>query len=134
VILTREDILNNTELKHYYDENLVIDKSPVKFEFFIIGKETLKHLISSFRGYLNVKPESIKADLKRRGFNESQIEQGILKAVRKQKEDEGLYENLIQNKNADLDYSEENSKIVGYWNEGKDYEYEIKIKTKNHEN
>jgi hypothetical protein len=129
VILIKEEIITNTKLKHCYDENLALDKSPVKFEFFIMPKETLKYLIPNLRGYLNVKPESIKEDLRRRGFSESQIEREIPKVLKKQKEDERLYKILIKNRNADLEYSEKNSKITGYWNDEKDCEYEIKIKT-----
>lgn len=129
VILTKDEIIKNTGLQHCYDDKLVLDNSPVKFEFFIFDKELLNNFISSLRGYLNIKLESIKEDLRRRGFNESQIKNEIPKAIKVQKEDKILYDFLVQNKNAVLDYTEENTKIVGIWNDEKDYDYEIKIKT-----
>lgn len=128
VLLTREEIIRNTELKHYYDDNLALDKEPVKFDFFILDQTILKEFISGLKGYLEIKPESIKEDLKRRGFNDEKIEKSIPIVIKKQKEDQELYEFLIQNKNGNLEYSEKNSKIIGYWNDISDYQYELKIK------
>lgn len=128
VILTKDDILANTELKHCFDDKLGLDKTEVKFEFFILGKEFLNLIIKDMENYLKIKPEEIKEDLRRRGFGEQQIENEIPRALKMQSEDKILYDFLLTNRNVELDYDQENSKITGYWDAIKDFEYEIILK------
>lgn len=126
VNLTKEQIIQNTELKHYYDESLPLNNTPVKFDFFVMDNNMLNGIISSMENYVNIDIESIKADLKSRGLTDSQIAIQIPMIEEKMKADQQLFEFLKKNKNAELNHSNGVKKITGFWNSESDYEYELK--------
>ncbi len=126
ISLTKEQMIQNTELKHYFDERIPLDKTPVKFDFMVMDSNMLNGLISSMENYLNIDIESIKADLKNRGLTDSQIALQIPPIEEKMKSDKQLSEFLKKNRNAELNYSNGEKKITGYWNNETDYNYELK--------
>lgn len=69
VILTKEEIIDNTELQHFYNERFTLDDTPIKFEFHILDKELLSNIVKNIKNYLNIKPFSIIEFLKRKGFS-----------------------------------------------------------------
>jgi len=125
--LTRAQIINNTELKHYFDSTLARDNRPVKFEIFILGNDMLSNLMSGIKNYLSNSLDFTKADLKRRGFSEIQIEKEISKIKNAKKRDFVLYEFLKSNKNTLLNYTEESAKITGQWKSEEDFKYELSV-------
>jgi hypothetical protein len=126
VNLTKEQMIQNTELKYYFDESLPLDKTPVKFEFFVMDDNMVNGVISSMENYLSVDIKSIKADLKRRGLTDEQIALQIPSIEEKMKSDKQLYQFLKKNKNSELKKSNGESKITGFWNSESDYIYELK--------
>ena len=126
VELTRKQMIKNTELKHYFDERIPLDKKPVKFDFFVMDNNMLNGIISSMDNYLNIDLESIKADLKNRGLTDAQIAVQIPAIEEKMKSDKKLVGLLKKNKNAELDYSNGEKKITDFWNSESDYNYELK--------
>jgi protein tyrosine phosphatase len=126
VNLTKEQMIQNTELKHYFDERIPLDKTPVKFDFMVMDSNMLNGIISSMENYLTVDLESIKADLRSRGLTDAQISLQIPAIAEKMKSDKRLSEFLKKNKNAELDYSNGEKKITDFWNSESDYKYELK--------
>ncbi len=124
--LTKEQMIQNTELKHYFDERIPLDKTPVKFDFMVMDNNMLNGIISSMENYLNIDIESIKADLKNRGLTDSQIALQIPPIEEKMKSDKQLSEFLKKNRNVELSYSNGEKKITGFWNNETDYNYELK--------
>lgn len=125
--LTRQQIINNTELKHYYDHEVTLDTRPVKFEIFILDAAFLSTLILSIGNYLSINLASIKADLKRRGLSETQIEKEIPKIEKVKKRDYIFYEFLKSNNNKLLNYTEESAKVTGQWEIEDDFKYELRL-------
>ncbi len=126
VNLTKEEMIQNTELKHYFDEKIPMDKTPVKFDFMVMDNNLLNGIISSMENYLNIDIESIKTDLKSRGLTDVQIALQIPAIEEKMKSDKQLSEFLKKNKNAELNYSNGEKKITDFWNSESDYNYELK--------
>lgn len=126
VNLTKEQMIQNTELKYDFDERLPVDKTPVKFDFYVMDNNMICSIISSMENYLSVDIESIKSDLKNRGLTGTQIALQIPVIEEKMKSDKELYEFLKKNKNTELDYSNGEMKITDYWNSESDYNYELK--------
>ena len=126
VNLTKEEMIQNTELKHYFDERIPMDKTPVKFDFMVMDNNLLNGIISSMENYLNIDIESIKTDLKSRGLTDVQIALQIPAIEEKMKSDKQLSEFLKKNKNAELNYSNGEKKITDFWNSESDYNYELK--------
>ncbi|AUC13848.1 hypothetical protein BTO06_01185 [Tenacibaculum sp. SZ-18] len=106
VNLTKEQMIQNTELKHYYDESILADKTPVKFDFMVMDNNMLNGIISSMENYLRIDTESIKADLKNRGLTDSQITLQIGAIEEKMKSDKKLLEFLEKNQNAELEFKQ----------------------------
>jgi protein tyrosine phosphatase len=126
VNLTKEQMIQNTELNHYFDERIPLDKTPVKFDFMVMDNNMLNGIISSMENYVNIDIESIKADLKSRGLTDAQIALQIPAIEEKMKSDKQLCEFLKKNKNAELNYSNGEKKITDFWNSESDYKYELK--------
>ncbi len=126
VNLTKEQMIQNTELKHYFDERIPLDKTPVKFDFMVMDNNLLNGIISSMENYVNIDIESIKSDLKSRGLTDAQIALQIPAIEEKMKSDKQLSEFLKKNKNAELNYSNGEKKITDFWNSESDYKYELK--------
>lgn len=126
VELTKEQMIQNTELKHYYDKTIPLDKTPVKFDFMVMDTNLLNGIISSMENYLTVDLESVKSDLKQRGLTDSQIAQQIPAIKEKMESDKKLLEVLKTNRNAKLDYSNGQKKLTDFWNSESDYNYELK--------
>jgi len=126
VNLTKEQMIQNTELKHYYDESIIADKTPVKFDFMVMENNMLKGIISSMENYLSIDTESIKANLKSRGLTDSQITLQTPAIEEKIKSDKQLLELLKKNQNAELDYSNGEKKITDFWDNETEYYYELK--------
>ena len=124
--LTKAQIIQNTELKHYFDKKIPLDKTPVKFDFMVMDNNMLKGIISSMENYVNIDTESIKADLKSRGFTDTQIALQIPAIEEKMKSEKKLFEFLKKNQNTKLDYSNGEKKITDFWNSESDYKYELK--------
>lgn len=126
VNLTKEEMIQNTELKHYFDERIPLDKTPVKFDFMVMENNLLNGIISSMENYANIDIESIKSDLKSRGLTDAQIALQIRTIEEKMKSDKQLSKFLKKNKNAELNYSNGEKKITDFWNSESDYNYELK--------
>ncbi len=126
VNLTKEQMIQNTELKHYFDERIPLDKTPVKFDFMVMDNNMLNGIISSMENYVNIDIKSIKSDLKSKGLTDVQIAVQIPVIEGKLKSDKQLSEFLKKNKNAELDYSNGEKKITDFWNSESDYKYELK--------
>lgn len=126
VNLTKEQMIQNTELKYYYDESILAEKTPVKFDFMVMDNNMLNGIISSMENYLSIDTESIKADLKSRGLTDSQITLQIPAIEEKMKSDKQLLEFLKKNQNAELDYSNGEKKITDFWDNETEYYYELK--------
>ena len=126
VNLTKKQMIENTELKHYYDKKMPLDKTPVKFDFFVMDANMLNGIILGIKNYVNIDIESIKADLKRRGLTDSQIALQISIIEEKMKSDKQLFEFLNKNKNSELNYSNGEKKITDFWNDESETEYELK--------
>ena len=125
IFLKKEELIASTGLKHWFDNTLILDKAPVKFDLFLIEQEILDYFLSGVKNYLEVKPDAIETDLKKIGFNKSQIEKELPRAIKKQKEDREFFQFVRNNRNSELIYTKVNSKITGFWDEEKDYEYYI---------
>ncbi len=126
VNLTKEQIIQNTGLKHYFDVKIPLDSTPVKFDFFVMDNNMLNGIISSMENYINIDILSIKADLKNRGLTDTQIALQIPMIEKKMKSDQELSKFLKKNKNSELNYSNGEKKITDFWNSESDYEYELK--------
>jgi protein tyrosine phosphatase len=126
VNLTKEQMIQNTELKHYFDERIPLDKTPVKFDFMVMDNNMIDGIILSMENYLSIDIKSIKADLKSRGFTDAQIALQIPSIEEKMKSDKQLSEFLKKKKNAELDYSNGEKKITDFWNSESEYNYELK--------
>ncbi|WP_299107651.1 hypothetical protein [uncultured Tenacibaculum sp.] len=126
VNLTKEQLIQNTELKHYYDKTIPLDQSPVKFDFMIMDTNLINGMITGMKNYLSVDIESIKLGLKQRGLNDSQIALQITTIKEKIESDKKLLEILEHNQNAKLDYSNGPKKITDFWNSESEYFYELK--------
>ena len=127
IVLTKDDIIQNTELKYHFDEGLTLDESPVRFEFFVIDHGIISFLISNMKKNLNVKPDSVKSELMKRGLNNEQVMTELSKITSKHKSDKIFLEFVAQNKNIELELTEEVFKIAGHWESQTDYEYQIKM-------
>ncbi|WP_408031240.1 hypothetical protein [Tenacibaculum xiamenense] len=127
VNLTKEQIIQNTELKHYYDKTISIERTPVKFDFMIMDSNLINGMIASINNYLSIDIESIKLDLKQRGLTESQISLQISTIEEKFNSDRKLLETLENNQNSKIDNSNGMKKITEFWNSESDYNYEIKL-------
>ena len=126
VQLTKNQIIENTELKHSYSDNIKLENKPVKFDFFVMESDYLNSLISSMENYLKIDIESIKLDLKNRGFTDSQIALQIKPIREKLKADKELCEFLKKNRNAEIDKLKSEMKITDSWSQEIDYKYELK--------
>ncbi|RKF05338.1 hypothetical protein C8N26_0017 [Tenacibaculum lutimaris] len=126
VELTKEQMIQNTELKHYYDKTIPLDKTPVKFDFMVMDTNLLNGIISSMENYLKLDLESIKSDLKQRGLTDSQIAQQIPAIKEKMESDKKLLGVLKTNRNAELDYANGQKRLTDFWNSESDYNYELK--------
>jgi hypothetical protein len=113
--LSRKDIIENTELKHSFNNNIAIDKSPVKYELFVMEHSMINTILNSMNQYLSQDIQAVKEDLKRRGLNEQQIALEIPKIQRKLDEDRKLYQVLKESSNGEIEYSQANSKLSGFW-------------------
>jgi hypothetical protein len=51
VNLTKEQMIQNTELKHYFDERIPLDKTPGKFDFMLMDNNMLDKIISNMENY-----------------------------------------------------------------------------------
>ena len=127
VVLTREQIVNNTELKHFYNDTLLLDNNPVKFEFLVLDKTFISDFINSTKMYLTIDQDATLQELRSRGLAEEQIKKAAPYIEQKREEDRLFNEFLQKNKNQSLDYSSEKSKIVDHWVEEMDYSYELKM-------
>ncbi len=127
VNLTKEQIIQNTELKHYYDKTIPLERIPIKFDFIIMDTNLINGMIASMNNYLSVDIESIKLDLKQRGLTESQISLQISTIEEKFKTDKKLLEILENNQNSKTDNSNRMKKITDFWDSESDYNYEIKL-------
>ena len=127
VVLTKEQIIQNTGLKHANYQKVNLEKVPTKFDFRVLDKQLIASFISSLNSYLGVKPASIRKDLLDRGFSKAQINQEIPKALAQQEEDKLLYSYISKNNNSLLEYSEEHSKIEGIWEDEIAYHYYLKL-------
>ncbi len=125
VNLTKEQIVQNTELKHYYDESLPLDFRPVKFDFFVMDKAMIDNLIFTMKNYLDQDIESIKYNLKNNGFTEEQIQKQVVLIEEKLELDKKLYELLKKNNNKELDYSQGEIKLTSFWKEKSNYQYNL---------
>ena len=126
VNLTKEQMIQNTELKYCYDKTIPMDKTPVKFDFMVMNISVLNGVISSMENYLTVDLESIKSDLKQRGVSDAQIAQQIPAIEEKMKSNKKQIELLKKNQNAELDSSNGEKKMTAFWNSESDYNYELK--------
>ena len=129
VFLTRDQILANTELKHFYNDSFPLDKSPVKFEFMVLDKNFISSFIKSVDSYLSVDLDSALNELRARGLTELQIDKATATIIRKKEEDRALNSLLKKNKNQSLDYSDDKSKITDHWTEEKEYVYDLILQT-----
>jgi len=127
VKLSRQQIINNTELKHTYDESIPLDKTPVKFDFFVIKSEVIDIITSSMKKYLSLDIESIKVDMKNQGFSDTQITAQLQIIEEKMKSDKKLYALLKKQRNSDFNYSKREPKITDYWTSETDVAYDITI-------
>lgn len=115
VTLTKQQIIQNTELKHDYDERIPLDTTPVPFDFMVMDSNLLEGLISSMKAYLTIDLDSIKSDLKNRGFTEAQIAAQIPMIEQKMKSDRALYELLKKHQNPAFNSVEDQPKMKGSW-------------------
>jgi len=125
VFLTRDQILANTELKHFYNDSLPLDKSPVKFEFMVLDKNFLSSFINSVDSYLSIDLSSALNELRTHGLTEIQIEKATPTIIQKKEEDLVLNLFLKKSSNQNLVYSQDKSKIIDHWAEEKDYVYDL---------
>ena len=126
VCLTKEDIIQNTELKNCYCPRTELDMTAVKFEFRIIHQSLIDYALSGLEPYVNKGLGTIEDELCERGFNESDIDRQSPIIIKKQQEDRGLYELLVKSRNKELVYSD-TSKVVGSWHAEKDYAYTLDL-------
>ncbi|MGZ3908020.1 MAG: hypothetical protein ACXVPN_03900 [Bacteroidia bacterium] len=129
VFLTRNQILANTELKHFYNDSFPLDKSPIKFEFMVLDKDFISSFIKSVDTYLSVDLDSALNELRTRGLTDVQIEKATPAIVQKKEEDLALNSFLKKNNNQTLTYSQDKSKISDRWTEEKDYVYDLILQT-----
>ena len=129
VFLTRDQILANTEIKHFYDDSFPLDISPVKFEFMVLDKDFISTFITSVDSYLSIDLDSALNELRNRGLTSLQIEKATPTIIQKKEEDQALNSFLKKNKNQTLDYSEDKSKITDHWTEEKEYVYDLILQT-----
>ena len=127
VVLTKEQIINNTELKHFYNDTLPLDNNPVKFEFLVLDKTFISQFINSMQTYLSIGQEDALQELRSRGLTEEQIKKAGPLITQKRNEDSLFNEFLQKNNNQSLDYSSEKTKILDHWTEERDYSYELKM-------
>lgn len=127
IYLCKADIIENTELKNYYDGNLPLESTPIKFEFSIVEMSVLNHIISVMENYLAYDEKKYRQDLINRGFNELQVESEIPKILTKMNKDQLLLSHLKSNNNHTLNYSQESS-ISGIWTKESDFKYQLTVK------
>lgn len=126
IILTKEQLIQNTELKHSFDEKLPLDSTPVKFDFFVMDTNMINGIISSMEHYLSIDIKFIKAGLKKQGLTDEQIAFQIPMIEEKMESDQQLYLFLKKNKNAELENKNRELKLTGFWENESDYNYELK--------
>ena len=129
VFLTRDQILANTELKHFYNDSFPLDKSPVKFDFMVLDKEFISTFITSVDSYLSIDLDTALNELRTRGLTDIQIEKATPTIIQKKEEDLALSSFLKKNNNQTLTYSQDKSKISDRWTEEKDYAYDLVLQT-----
>ncbi len=124
---SRADILNNTELKHYFDANLSPDNTPVDFEISVYTTEFLKTMIDSMDGFLPFNEESVRSELLHRGISEKEVEERLPLIEKKLNEDELLLTLLKSNNNQQIEEIGTPEMIQGKWESSSHYSYELKI-------
>ena len=126
VRLTKEQIIQNTELKHYYDQGISLDTKPMKFDFFVKDSNSLNILIPNLKKYLSVDIDSVKQDLKNKGVSDEQIGNYISSIQQKMDSDKKLYNTIKNHKNSELDFSTSDYKITAFWTSETDYHCELR--------
>lgn len=128
VRLSREEIINNTELKHQKNLQNEPKLKPTKFEFFVIDNDILSVMLKNTKLFLSQTDEDVIKELESHLKNETAINNELRKIKQKQIEDEVFYKLLKSNENSNLIFSPNKSKIRGEWEEEIDYEYKLKLK------
>lgn len=113
IILKKEQLIQQTQIKHDYDPTLPLDESIVKFDFFLMDKQMLSLLINQIERYLSVGKESIVNELKKRGFDDDSIQIHLQSIELKRKEDTNLLLLLKSNNNQLLHFSGDKSRVSG---------------------
>ena len=124
--LTKEEIIQNTQLKHYYDQGISLENKPVKFDFLVVNNNSLNTLTTNLEKYLSVDIESLRKDLKNKGMSDVQIADYIPSVQQKMESDRELYEKIKNNKNSELNFSTGKYRITDFWNSETDYHYDLK--------
>lgn len=125
ISLTREQIITNTQLRHFYNDSLPLDLTPVKFEFMILDRNFLSSIIESIDSYLSTGLSFAQNELRERGLTEKQIAEYTPMIIQKNEQDKALNSFLKQNRNHTFDYSQDKSKITDLWTEERDYYYDL---------
>ncbi len=128
--LTKEQLIQNTELKHFYDASMPLNDSPVKFELSVHDPVLLSTLLLSMEAYLPLNWESVKAELMSRGGTAAQADSQRQGIEKKAKSDEQLLSVLKANNNDLLDASSVNARTSGLWISEGDFEYEIEVESR----
>lgn len=127
ISLTKEEIINYTELK---GQNISIKNTKIestKFEFYIIDHEIINITFNALNKYLNLSEENILSELRKIFNNEITISTELEKFKLKQIEDQKLFRVLEKSRNSRLLFSSNKSKISGEWKQEIDYTYELKL-------
>jgi hypothetical protein len=125
ISLTRQQILDNTELQHCYNASLTLTKEPVEFRFYVMSKDFLSAFIKNIDAYLSA-DETITLHLFRsQGMPEADLKRASEQIAQKKQFDRTFNEFLKKNNNGLFDYDEVKSKVTGYWTDEIDYKYEL---------
>jgi len=130
IILTRKNLIFNTELKHEINQPKSNKSEPTKFEFFVIGNELITRMTKSIKSFIGRTENEIKEELNGLFSNQDQINKEVQKVKLIQSKDEKLYNLLKSNTNKGLIYSAEHSKIQSEWEKAIDYKYKLKLKNR----
>lgn len=127
IVLTKKEILRNTTLDQYYDENSPYDNYPIRFDFEVQSANRIsveiKGIERDLSGFAYEDIDKL-ASLDRAQDPEflKQIKQDI--DIRVQKDKDRL-PTLKQNRNQSLNIKEKQYHLADFWNEERDYYYEL---------
>ena len=128
VVLTRQQIIDNTELKW---ENAQVDSlQKTKFEIYIWNGKEISQLVARVENLLKAynSEEKILEDLRLRGVTEQIAETAMVNIRRQSNADRQYYEFIQPTLNNEI-VAKENS-IIGYWSDNlpKQYQFEVSLK------